>query len=412
MRRNILGLVLLVAFVAGVPAAHSATENEVIIGLNIPLTGPYMLQGADQLNAYALAKEEIDAQGGILGRKIRFLIADSKSDPAVSIENVKKFIAEGVDLVTGGSSSGVAVAVSKLCQENRKLFLATLTYSNDTTGKDAHRYCFRETYNSWMAANALSRTLKKNFPNKKYFYITADYNWGWTTRDSMKRFTGTENAPDVRIPLGTPEGSPLYRNAIQKALDENAEVLVLVLFGKDMMLGLQQAVDMGAKKKMQIVVPNLEMHMTLGSPERPIAGVLGALPWYWEIPYKYNYEKGKQFVEAYKARHYGKPPCNGGATAYMNLMLYKWAAEQTRSFDPKPIIRALEGHSFVGLKDQETFRPWDHQAIQSVYVVRGRGNEEMKSAWDVFELLEAYTGEELAPNERENPVRLEPFDQT
>jgi branched-chain amino acid transport system substrate-binding protein len=410
VRKCFWGMIVLVAFIVSAPACYGATDTEVIIGLNIPLTGPYMLQGADQLNAYALAKEEVEAQGGILGRKIRFLIADSKSNPAVAVENVKGFIAQGVDMVTGGSSSGVAVAVSKLCQENKKLFMATLTYSNDTTGKDAHRHTFRETYNSWMAANAIARRLKKNFPNKKYFYITSDYTWGWTTRDSMKKFTGTENATDVLIPLGAPLNSPAYHDAIQKALDEKAEVLVLVLFGADMMHCLQQAVDMGAKEKMQIVVPNLEMHMTLGSPTRPIAGVLGAIPWYWEVPFKYNFEKGKKFVEDYRSRHYGKPPCNGGATAYMNVMLYKWAVENTKSFDPKNLIRALEGHSFVGLKDQETFRPWDHQAIQTVYLVRGKSSAEMKGDWDVFEILEAHSGEDLAPNEKENPVKLEPLD--
>jgi len=400
---------LLFAVILAAPASYGATDDEVIIGLNVPLSGPYALQGKDQINAYALAKQEIESQGGILGRKIRYLIADSQSDPKISVQNVQKFIDQGVDMVTGGSSSGVAVAVSKLCQENKKLFMATLTYSNDTTGKDAHRYAFRETYNAWMGAKALSRYLTSRYPSRKYFYITADYTWGWTTRDSMMKFTGSENATDVLVPLGTPLGSPLYHDAIQRAIDENAQVLVLVLFGRDMIAGLRQAIDLDAKDKMLIVVPNLEMHMTLGSPNHPISGVIGAIPWYWEVPYKYNFKNGIEFVDAYRAR-FGKPPCNGGATAYTNVMLYKWAAEHVQSFDPKEIVRALEGHSFIGLKDKETIRSWDHQTIQSVYVVRGRKGEQMKSAWDVFEVLEAYSGEDLAPTREENPVNLEPLE--
>ena len=395
------------------PASYGVTENEVIIGLNVPLSGPYALQGKDQIDAYALAKQEIDQQGGILGRKIRYLVADSQSNPEVAVKNVRQFIDQGVDMVTGGSSSGVAIAVSKLCQEKKKLFLATLTYSNDTTGKDAHRHTFRETYNAWMGAKALGHHLRRNFANKKYFYVTADYSWGWTTRDSLKKFTSTEDAADVLIPLGEPLGSPLYRNAIQKAVDEKAEVLVLVLFGRDMIAGLRQAIDLGAKQNMQIVVPNLEMHMTMGAPDHPISNVLGALPWYWEIPYKYNFEKGIKFVEAFRTR-YGKPSCSGGATAYTNIMLYKWAVEEVKSFDPRQIIPILEGHSFIGLKDKEIIRPWDHQTVQSVYIVRGRKAEEMKSMWHVFEVLEAFQGdkvvEALAPTMEENPVRLEPLD--
>ncbi len=390
-------------------AAYSVTQDEVIIGLNVPLSGPYVLQGKDQLNAYALAKEQIDASGGILGKKIKFLIADTKSDPKVAVENAKKFVEQGVDMITGGSSSAVAVAVSAFCQEQKKLFMATLTYSNDTTGKDGHRYTFRETYNSWMAANALGRHLKKRFPNKKYFYVTSDYTWGWTTRDSMKRFTGSESASDVLIPLGAPIDSPLYKNAVQKALEEKADVLVLVLFGRDMIAGLQQCSELGVKDKMQVVVPNLELNMALGAGQQNMAGVLGAVPWYWEVPYKYGFDKGKAFAEAYRNR-FGVPPGNGGGTAYTNLMLYKWAAEQTKSFDPKALIRVLEGHSFVSLKDQETLRAWDHQAIQSVYVVRGRDAKEMKGSFDVFDVTESFSGEDLAPTREENPVKLEPLE--
>jgi branched-chain amino acid transport system substrate-binding protein len=400
-------LVVIMALGVLVPSVYGFTNEEVIIGLNVPQTGPYALQGKDQINAYALAKMEIEQEGGILGKKIRYLVADSQSNPEISVKNVKQFIDEGADMVTGGSSSAVAISVSNLCQAQSRLFMATLTYSNDLTMKDGHRYTFRETYNSWMAAKALSKHLTVRLPNKKYFYITSDYSWGWTTRDSLKQFTGTKDATDILMPFGEPIGSPRYRAAIQKAVDERAEVLVLVLFGRDMMAALQECMNMGVKHNMQIVVPNLEMHMVLGSSDESTEGILGAVPWYWQIPYKYSFEGGKRFVEAYRAR-YGKPPCSGAATAYTNLMLYKWAVEYSKSFDPKAVIRALEGHTFRGLKDEETIRSWDHQTIQSVYVVKGKGAEK-KDVWDVFEVLEAHMGEELAPNREENPVRLEPL---
>ncbi len=413
IQKCLLVIMLFVATGFSAPASHGATEDEVLIGLNVPLSGPYVLQGQDQINAFALAKQEINQKGGILGRKIRYLIADSQSDPKVSLKNVQEFIDQGAVMVTGGSSSGVAAAVSKLCQENKVLYLTTLTHANELTGKNAHRHTFRESYNAWINTKALGQYLRRHFPNKKYFYVTSDYNWGWSARDSLKKFTGTEGATDIRIPLGEPLGSPLYRDAIEKAMGEKADVLVLVLFGRDMIAGLRQAVDLGVKRNMQVVVPNLEMHMTMGAPDHPISDVLGAMPWYWEVPYKYNFEKGIRFVDAFRAR-YGKPPCLGGGTAHTNIMLYKWAVEQVKSFDPKRIIPALEGHSFVSLKDKQTIRAWDHQTIQSVYIVRGRAADEMESIWNVFEVIEAFQGDEvieaLAPTVEENPVRLEPLD--
>ncbi len=391
--------------VVGSTVVYGATETEVIIGLNIPLTGPYSLQGKDQLQAYKLAQEEVNAAGGILGRRIRYLYADSKSDPAVSVENVKKFIEEGADMITGGSSSGVAVAVSKLCQEKKKLFLATLTYSNDLTGKDAHRHTFRETYNAWMAAKALSKYLNAKFPKALYFYITADYTWGWTTRDSMKKFTFSQDAPDV-VPLGSQR--PAYRDAIQKAISSERDILVLVLFGRDMVYAMQEAIDLGATAKFkQIVVPNLEIHMAIGKQPPWTAGVLGAVPWYWEVPYIYNFEKGKKFVEVYQKR-WNEMPGSGGGTAYTNIMLYKAAVEQTKSFNAKDLISFLENHSFVSLKDSQTIRAYDHQTMQTVYVVRGK--DKGRDMWDVFEIIQAVPGDEVMPTKEENPVQLEPLD--
>jgi branched-chain amino acid transport system substrate-binding protein len=413
MKVNRKNLCLFVLFVLALSlcdfyfaSLYAATEQEVIIGLNIPLTGPYALQGKDQLQAYKLAQEEVNASGGILGRRIRYLYADSKSDPEVSVENVKKFIDEGADMITGGSSSAVAIAVSKLCQSRKKLFLATLTYSNDLTGKDAHRYTFRETYNAWMAAKALGKYLNQRFPKAKYFYITADYTWGWTTRDSMKKFTNSQDAPDILTPLGAQH--EVYRDAIQKAMESNRDILVLVLFGRDMVYAMQEAIELGATKKFkQIVVPNLEIHMAIGRQPPYTAGVIGAVPWYWEVPYIYNYEKGKQFVEAYKKR-WNEMPGSGGGTAYTNIMLYKWAVEQAKSFRGRDLIPLLENHSFVSLKDKEIIRAYDHQTIQTVYVVRGK--ESGKDMWDVFEIIQAVPGEEVMPTPEENPVQLEPLD--
>ncbi|NTW34783.1 MAG: ABC transporter substrate-binding protein, partial [Syntrophobacteraceae bacterium] len=101
-RVRFLALVVIMALGPVSPSVHGFTNEEVIIGLNVPQTGPYALQGKDQINAYAMAKLEIEKQGGILGKNIQYLVADSQSNPEISVKNVQKFIEEGVDMVTGG----------------------------------------------------------------------------------------------------------------------------------------------------------------------------------------------------------------------------------------------------------------------------------------------------------------------
>ncbi|MBU0984545.1 MAG: ABC transporter substrate-binding protein, partial [candidate division Zixibacteria bacterium] len=206
--RTILSVSLLVLVFA---AAHVTAGETVKIGLNYPETGPYSVQGLDQFRAATLAVEEINASGGILGKQVELVCTDSKSNPDVSVANANKLIdQDGVKMIFGGSSSGVAVAVGDVCQQKSVPFFGTLTYSTATTGTKGHRHTFRECYDAWMGASALASYLKTNFPGKTYMYITSDYTWGWTTEASMRTLTGTEDVEahkGVKTPLGTEDFS-------------------------------------------------------------------------------------------------------------------------------------------------------------------------------------------------------------
>ncbi|MFH2002951.1 MAG: ABC transporter substrate-binding protein, partial [Planctomycetota bacterium] len=190
-----LGLfVFMAALVWVLSGATGMAEDPVKVGLNYPETGPYSVMGLDQLRSAEMAVEEINAAGGILGRPVEIVKRDSKSKADLATANVTELIdKEGVQMVFGGSSSGVAVAASKVCQEKGVPFFGTLTYSTATTGSEGHRCTFRECYDSWMGAKAIGSYLTQNFAGKKYFYVTADYTWGHTTEASMRTFTKTDD---------------------------------------------------------------------------------------------------------------------------------------------------------------------------------------------------------------------------
>lgn len=97
-------------------------------------------------------------------------------------------------MVFGGVSSAVAIASGKAARDRGILYFGTLTYANATTGAEGHRYMFREPYNAWMTAKVLSQYLTRHHADDTYFYITADYTWGWSVEDSVRRFSGTEDS--------------------------------------------------------------------------------------------------------------------------------------------------------------------------------------------------------------------------
>ena len=391
-------LVLITIFLAVSTGANAAVVK---IGLNYPKTGPYSVQGLAQLRATEMAVEEINQSGGILGRKIELVVRDSRSKAPLSKQNVEELIDnEGVEMILGGSSSAVAIAGGKAAKSRGKLYFGTLTYSNATTGVQGHKYIFRECYNAWMGAKVLSEYLKEHFSGKRYFYVTADYTWGWTTEASIRKFSRTLDKKRHKRELTPFPGATRenFREALTKAASSRAEVLVLVLFGKDMAEAVKLATEMGLKKKMSIVVPNLTLGMAESAGPKVMEGVVGALPWSWKVPYTYNYAKGMAFVEDF-ANKYKSYPSTSAASAYTIMYQYKNAVERAGSFDTKAVIAMLEGHKYTFLKDEQVWRDFDHQSTQTVYAVKCRPAEQVlknKFKQDYFEIIKSMPGEKAA----------------
>ncbi|HAE51512.1 MAG TPA: branched-chain amino acid ABC transporter substrate-binding protein, partial [Tistrella mobilis] len=129
---------------------NAPTGSTVTLGFNVPQTGPYADEGADELRAYQLAVKHLNGEGdggmlntfkgsqlkgnGILGKKVAFVTGDTQTKSDAARASATRMIErDGAIMITGGSSSGVAVAVQSLCQDAGVIFMSGLTHSNDTT---------------------------------------------------------------------------------------------------------------------------------------------------------------------------------------------------------------------------------------------------------------------------------------
>ena len=397
--------------------ALKGQEDKVVIGLNVPLTGSYSDQGKDEEMAYKLAIEQINAKGGVLGKKIEYILKDTKTDAPTAKQNAIDLIRQNnAIMVTGGSSSAEAVAQGDVCQELGVVFMAALTHSNATTGHDklksgqgiqkGHRHTFRWYFNAWMTAKALAPylvgTIKKN---ATFYYITSDYTWGHSLEESMKwrtELAGCDTVGTVRVPLGSKD----YKKELIAAQKKEPDVLVMVLFGNDMVTALKQASEMGLKKKTQIVVPLMELNMAHGAGIEAMDGILSTVNWYWDIGNRFP--GTKQFVDAFNAR-YKKMPGDSAASAWVAIHQWASAVERAGSFESPKVIKALEGHKFTLLKDQEEWRDWDHQVISSVFIVQGKSKNESKGEWDLLKIVSEKKGKDVVMSREENPVILEPL---
>src|ERR1035437_1250685 len=166
------------------PAGSSGSS--VFIGISVPRTGTYALQGEDELKGYQLAVEHINSghelikkispktTKGVLGKEVKYGVADSGAKPNEAVQAEQRFITENkAVLMTGSTSSAVAVALNKLAQRDKVLYVAGISGSNDTTGKDCVRYGFRQCFYGQTAAAAIGPIVVKTFgKGKKAAYLS------------------------------------------------------------------------------------------------------------------------------------------------------------------------------------------------------------------------------------------------
>jgi ABC-type branched-subunit amino acid transport system substrate-binding protein len=396
MKRTLTALALW----AGLCTTASAVDP-ITLGLNYPRTGSYKEEGLAQMRGALLAIDEINAQGGVLGRPLQLISRDTASRPEKAVNNVDRLVADGAAMLFGGASSAVAIAASKRAKERGVLYFGTLTYSNDTTGKNGHRYLFRECNNAWMSARVLGEYLAKTLPNKRYFYVTADYTWGHTSESSLRQTThstDTSKHPGLKVPF---PGARLadYRDALTQAANSDAEVLALVLFGDDLVRAMRIAEDLGLTKRMQIVAPNLTQSIVEQAGPGLMEGVVGTEPWTWRVPELEKSERGMAFVKTF-AERYDLMPSSSAASAYSIVHQWADAAGRTGSLDSEKLIKALEGHKYQLLKGPQEWRSFDHQNVQTVYAVKVRSRDEImkdRSKQDYFEIVGRLDGNLAAP---------------
>src|SRR5579872_5086373 len=277
-----------------------SSGDSVFIGITVPRTGTYALQGEDELKGYTLAVEHINSgdplirkispktSKGVLGKTVTFGVADSEAKPNTAVQEQTRFINENKEvLMTGSTSSAVAVALNKFAQREKVLYVCGISGSNDTTGKACVRYGFRQCFYGQTAAAAIGPIVVKTFgKNKKAAYLTPDYTYGHTVTKSMQDFLATAGwttATNQVAPLGAPD----YSSYLLNVANSGADVLLNVNWGHDAVLSTQQAKQFGIFDKMKLVVPYQTPFLAREVGGDLMSGVYAATDFWWTLEDKY-----------------------------------------------------------------------------------------------------------------------------
>ena len=369
-RRTLLkaGIALSAVQVASPFVIKARAEEPVKIGLDDPFTGTYAELGRNEQIGCALAVEQINAKGGILGRKVELLSEDSSSaDTGTAVEKAHKLIErDNVNFLLGNVNSAMALALGQVSNKAKLLHIVTGGHTDGVTGTDCHWNVFRVCNTTRMETNSVSKLLFDKF-GKKWYFITPDYAFGHTLQQgfeaSLKKFGGTEVGASL-----TPLGIADYSAFLIDAKAANPDVIIFLTAGQDAVNSLKQAVGFGLDKKFHIAGAQQELEVIEGLPPEARIGTW-VFEWYWKQP---NVPHVKEFVTDIRKRTGGKVPTARHWFGYAATWTCAHAANGTKSLDAAKMAKFLENWKLPPevalMPNQPFYRSGNNQLMPTLYV--------------------------------------------
>ena len=363
MLKSLLALAASTLVLTGAPAQAQGTIK--IGEINSYKAQPAFLEPYKK--GWELAVEEVNAAGGVLGKKLEVISRDDNANPGDAVRVAEELVSrEGVALITGTFLSNIGLAVTDFAKQKKVFFLAAEPLTDKITWQNGNRYTFRLRPNTYMQVAMLvpeAVALKK----KRWALIYPNYEYGQSAAATFKEML-KKAQPDVEFVAE--QATPLGRidaGAVTQALaDARPDAIFNVLFGADLTKFVREGNTRSLFKGREVV------SLLTGEPEY-IEPLKGEAPVGWIVTgypyYGIQTEDHKKFFLAY-FRKYNEYPRLGSVVGYATIMSIAEGIKRAKSTDTEKLITAFEGLGVTTPFGRITYRAIDHQSTMGAYVGR------------------------------------------
>jgi branched-chain amino acid transport system substrate-binding protein len=372
-----LSLIALSAYAAG---------DQVVIGDIDDMSGVYADvagQGAIEAANMAIA----DFGGTVLGKKIVLLTTDHQNKPDIGASKFREWADQnGVNMVLGGSNTGVSIAMAKVAAAKKVPFIAIGAGGASLTGADCTPYTIHYVYDTTALGNGTATAIVKE-GGKTWFFVTADYAFGTQLQEAASKVVlanGGKVLGAVRAPLGTTD----YSSFLLQAQSSGAQVLGLANAGTDFENSLKAAHEFGLTKTMKpaaLLVFLSDVH-ALGL--ETAQGLYLTTGWYWDLN-----EETRAFAKRFFAKT-SKEPTMDQAGYYSATTQYLKAVKAVNSTDPDLVMAQLKKTKINDMLAKDGYVRADGLMVHTMYVMKVKTPAESKYPWDYYKLIRTIPGEE------------------
>ena len=356
--RAILGL-LAATLVAGAADAQPIKLGE----LNSYKVFPAFLEPYKM--GMELARMEINASGGILGRPLEIVIRDDGGTPGDAVRVAEELLTrEGVAALTGTFASNVGLAVSDFAKQRKTLFIAAEPLTDKIVWDNGNRYTFRLRASTYMqTAMLVPEALKAAKP--RWAIVYPNYEYGQSATEAFKKLLA-ETQPGVQfVAEQAPALGRIDAGAVVQAIeDAKPDAIFSSLFGPDLAKFVREGNLRGLFKNRPVI------NLLGGEPEyldplkdeTPEGWIVTGYPWQ-----SIQTPEHKQFLDAYQAKFKDYPRL-GSVVGYAAIHSFAAAVKRAGSLDQEKMVDAMKGLQLSSPFGPITYRALDHQSTMGAYV--------------------------------------------
>src|SRR6201990_1591238 len=362
LRRHFVGVGLAIA-VAGM-ANGAMAQGEIKIGeinsysLLPAFTDPYR-------KGWQLAVEEVNATGGVNGKKLVVISKDDGGKPADAQTAANELVSsENVAMLCGTFLSNIGLAVSDFAKEKKVFFLAAEPLTDAITWSKGNRYTFRLRPSNYMQAAMLVEEAAK-LPAKRWATIAPNYEYGQSAVAVFKKLMAEKRADLQWVGEQWPPQGKMADGPVGQAVAvANPEAILNVEFGADLVNLVREGNTRGLFKDRTVVsfLTGEPEYLDPLKDETPEGWIVTGYPWY-----DIQTPEHEAFLKAYQAK-YNDYPRLGSIVGYETIKAAAEIIAKGGSTDTDKMIAAAEGLSMPSPFGEITFRKIDHQSTLGAFV--------------------------------------------
>ncbi|WP_373288293.1 ABC transporter substrate-binding protein [Polaromonas eurypsychrophila] len=312
-----------------------------------------------------LAVEEINAAGGVNGKKIELITRDDNANPGDAVRVAEELISrEKIDVLTGTFLSNTGLAVADLAKQKKFFFLAGEPLTDKMTWQGGNQYTFRLRPGTYMQAAMLVPEAAK-LKKKRWAIVYPNYEYGQSAVAAFKQLLKAAQ-PDVEFVAeqATPLGRVDAGSVVQALADAKPDAIFNVLFGADLSRFVREGNTRGLFKDRTVVsvLTGEPEYLDPLKEETPNGWIVTGYPWHGiQTP------EHKAFFLAYHAK-YKDYPRLGSVVGYAMIHSVAAGAAKAKSTESAKMVAAFKGLQVSTPFGKITYRPEDHQSTMGAFV--------------------------------------------